>query len=258
MKCIFLFLFLSIQSACKSQSSFEGKYNGHLDNDDVHLQLKEDKKNEYSGKMTDSQQNYIIEAKSNGNTLTGTATEANLGLVFKITGNWQDQKLKMKLEIEDLPDHMEILFEKASGSSDHQEKKSQNKNNQPPDFKFPKEANHDAMLIGAWTKNENYNSGSGDQYMGASYSETLVLFANGTVGDGGSQATMSGNNYLGQSESGLKELPGVFWYNINNQLYISAIQNGKTETRHLGKYYIENDHMLITDNDGNKTLLSRK
>ena len=153
---------------------------------------------------------------------------------------------------------LEILFEKASGSSDHQEKKSQNNNNQPPDFKFPKEANHDAILIGAWTKNENYNSGSGDQYMGASYSETLVLFANGTVGDGGSQATMSGNNYLGQSESGLKELPGVFWYNINNQLYISAIQNGKTETRHLGKYYIENDHMLITDNDGNKTLLSRK
>jgi hypothetical protein len=241
-----------------SQQSFEGKYNGHMDNDDIHLQLNEDKKNEYSGKMTDSQQNYVVKAKSNGNNLTGTATETQLGLVFKISGGWQDLKLKLKLEIEGLPDNMEILFEKESQSPDPKQNKPEKKNNQITEFKFPKDATHDPMLIGAWTKNENYNSGFGDNYMGASYSETLVLFENGTVGDGGSQATMSGNNYLGQSESGFKALPGVFWYNINNQLYISAIQDGKTETQHLGKYYIENNNMLITSTNGNKTLLSRK
>ena len=88
MKYIFIILFLSDQLLSQSQPSFEGIYNGHMNNDEIQLHLNQDQKNQYSGKMTDSQQHYVITAKSTENKLVGTATEAKLGLVFKITGNW--------------------------------------------------------------------------------------------------------------------------------------------------------------------------
>jgi hypothetical protein len=250
-------LVLTLYHHINAQKSFEGTYSANFNNDQVRLQLQKDNQNQYSGKMTDSQQSYTIIASQSGNALTGTATESKLGIVFNISLNWQQEKLQGILVLQEgaETDKIEIVFEKE-GSGSNQKSIS---NSEPiKNFTLPKDASRDHTLVGLWTKSENYNSGSGENFMGASYSESMVLFANGAVGDGGTQATMSGSNYLGQSESGFKELPGVSWYNISNQLYLSVERNGKTETIHLGRYYIEYGNMLLTDSNGKKTLLNRR
>ena len=63
--------------------------------------------------------------------------------------------------------------------------------------------------------------------MGASSSQKLILYSNGSVADGGSQTTISGSNYLGQSEGTFQALPNVFWYNVSNQLYLVSIEEAQ-------------------------------
>lgn len=125
-------------------------------------------------------------------------------------------------------------------------------------IKFPNGATHDPKLVGMWTKSETYNSGSGDNYMGSNFEQSMVFFADGTIGEGGSRVSISGSNYLGYTEGGARALPGMYWYNIGNQLYIYTTQNGQTASTHLGKYYIENGAMLITSANGQKLLLQKK
>jgi uncharacterized pyridoxamine 5'-phosphate oxidase family protein len=50
---------------------------------------------------------------------------------------------------------------------------------------------------------------------------------------------------------------GVYWFTENKKLYLQAVQNGKTEVQALGKYYMENNHLLITAENGGKVLFYR-
>ena len=259
--CIVL-LTISIGLNLFSQVSFEGTYSGQLNGDPVKLILQKLDSKQYKGSMEDSQQKFIINADLKASQLVGFANEESIGLSFQFIAKMNQHQINVSLFSAEIGMTEPLVFDlqknqqqTVSNSSDQPGEKISTK---PLDFKFPKEAQHNQELSGIWRKEDQYNSGFGDNYMGASSSQKLILYSNGSVADGGSQTTISGSNYLGQSEGTFQALPNVFWYNVSNQLYLVSIEEGKTNTVHLGKYYIENGAMLITSSNGTKSLFYKE
>jgi hypothetical protein len=249
-------------SALMAQSRFEGSYTGTFNQDLVRLHLKAAGKGQFTGTMEDSQQRYQVSGKDLNGVFTGTAEEASLGIRFHLSGRLEGSILNLRLQL-DMPGNdqaMEMIMQKEGKTETVV--KSNTTTSSPSAgaaIAFPSGAEHDPQLTGSWTKEELYQSGYGGQYMGASHKESWILHADGRVSDGGSQSTMSGDHYFGQagSEGFTSTLPGVYWYNLGNQLYLLQHENGKTESIHLGRYYIENGNLLITATNGTKTLLRK-
>ena len=257
MKTFLSLLLLHISCSINAQvSGFIGTFNGSVNGDNLTMNLQKSGENSVIGKMRDSQQNYDVKATVNGSQLIGTAVEKTLNLTFIMNGQLNASQLKLKMTIEVLGQKQEIdVFMNKQGAAEATTETS--KTTSMP-VKFPSGATNDRNIVGTWVKSENYNSGSGDNFMGSSFQQKMMFFADGTVADGGSQANISGSNYSGSSQGGAQATPGVYWYNIGNQLYLLISQNGKTETAHLGRYFIENGAMLITGTNGKKLLLTRK
>jgi hypothetical protein len=248
---VFMFVFTLLSM---SQNPFVGTFEGTYNGDKVVLTLQNPNGNNLIGKMKDSQQNYEVTAVNNGNAIQGKALEKTLNLTFNLSGVLNNTQLTMQMTLNynGQTAQFDIVFNKKGGNS------PQNVASNNINIKFPVGATHDANVVGMWAKNETYNSGSGDNFMGANFQQTMIFYADGSVGDGGSSASMSGSNYSGSSSGAGKALPGLYWYTIGNQLYLFATQNGQSETVHLGKYYIENGAMLITGTNNVKLLLYKK
>jgi hypothetical protein len=246
-----------------SQNVFVGKYTGQVNGDNIEMTLQNNGENTLKGNMKDSEQTYVVNASFNGNKLSGTALESTMGLTFVLDGTLTGNQLPMKMTIEvgGQSNTMLVNFIKQGGVS-------QTKTAAPPPDnlgtgqyskpKLPSNATNDPNLVGNWVKEEHYSSGYGSDAMSGSFSQSMILYANGSVSDGGSRAGVSGSNYSGSSEGGGEALPNVLWYNIGNQFYLQATENGQPQTVHLGKYYIENGKMLITGTNGNKLFLTKK
>ena len=258
----FLLLTICYFVSLFSQTSFSGTYSGQVNGDQVKLNLQLVSANQFQGTMEDSQQKFNIKAELKESQLVGFATEASMGLDFQFTAKLESQQLIVSLFLAEIGMTEPLIFNLNQDQQASDAKPPAHSNSSPSNqainFKFPKEAQHNPELSGIWRKEEQYNSGFGDTYMGASSSQKLILYSNGAVADGGSQTTLSGSNYLGQSEGGFQALPNVFWYNVSNQLYLVTIEDGKTNTVHLGKYYIENGAMLITSSNGIKSLFYKE
>ena len=248
----FLILFLNAAFG-NAQSLFVGTFQGTYNGDNIVITLQSTQGNALTGKMKDSQQNYDISATTSDKTLRGKAIEKIIGLTFLLEGVLNGSQLNMKMTLEQTGTVLEVAFLKQGTVTS-----TPSTANPIAKVNFPSDATHDTNLVGTWAKNENYSSGSGNNYMGSSFQQSMIFFADGTVGDGGSKATMSGSNYSGYSEGGSKATPGLYWYNTANQLYLIVSENGKTETLHLGKYYIEKGAMLITGPNGKKILLTKQ
>ena len=256
----FFFLYLLISSVFNGligQNPFSGTYNGKYNGDNIVLMLQNSNTNALKGKMTDSQQNYEVVATSKDNQIQGKAVEKNLNLTFILNGQLVGSQLNMQmtLELNGQKQVLDVVFIKQNSAISATKPFS---TSPPQKVKFPTGATQDPNLVGMWTKSETYNSGSGDNFMGSNFEQSMVFFADGSVGEGGSRASISGSNYSGYTEGGARALPNVYWYNIGNQLYIYTTENGQTASTHLGKYYIENGAMLITGVNGQKMLLQRK
>ena len=252
-----LLLLSSVFNVSISQNPFSGTYNGKYNGDNIVLMLQNSNSNSLIGKMTDSQQSYEVIATSKDNQIQGKAVEKNLNLTFILNGQLVGSQLNMRmtLELTGQKQILDVVFVKQNNTVSATKPAT----TMPPQkVKFPNSAMHDPNLVGMWTKSETYNSGSGDNFMGSNFEQSMVFFADGSVGEGGSRASMSGSNYSGYTEGGARALPNVYWYNIGNQLYIYTTENGQTASTHLGKYYIENGAMLITGVNGQKVLLQKK
>ena len=256
----FLFLYLltfSIFNALIGQNPFSGTYNGQYNGDNIVLMLQSSNSTSLIGKMTDSQQSYEVSANSKDNQIQGKAVEKKLNLTFILNGQLVDSQLNMQmtLELNGQKQVLDVVFVKQNSAVSAKKPPTATP---PQKVKFPNGAMHDPNLVGLWAKSETYNSGSGDNFMGSNFEQSMVFFADGSLGEGGSRTSISGSNYSGYTEGGARALPGVYWYNIGNQLYIYTVQNGQTASTHLGKYYIENGAMLITGANGQKMLLQKK
>jgi hypothetical protein len=239
-----------------SQNVFVGKYTGQVNGDNIEMTLQNNGVNTLNGNMKDSQQSYTVNATSNGKNLTGTALESTMGLTFVLDGTLSGNQLSMKMTIEvgGQSNTMLVNFTKQ-GSSVSQT------TTPPPQYskpKLPSGATNDPNLVGNWVKQEHYSSGYGSDAMHGSFNQSMILLADGSVSEGGNQAGISGSFYSASSAGEVQALPNVSWYNIANQLYLQATQNGQTQAVHLGQYYIENGKMLITGTNGGKLFLTRK
>jgi hypothetical protein len=239
-----------------SQNVFVGKYTGQVNGDNIEMTLQNSSENTLKGSVKDSKQTYVVNASFSGNRLTGTALESTMGLTFVLDGTLTGNQLPMKMTIEagGQTNTMLVNFTKQGGSVSQT-------TTTPPQYskaKLPSGATNDPNLVGNWVKEEHYSSGYSSDAMSGSFSQSMILYANGSVSDGGSRSGVSGSNYSGSSEGEGQALPNVLWYNIGNQLYLQVTQNGQSQTVHLGKYYIENGKMLITGANGNKLFLTKR
>jgi hypothetical protein len=234
-----------------------GNYSASFNGDELYLSLEKNSGNTYGGIMKDSYQTYTVALTLAGTRVTGTAKESTLGLEFKITGQVQGDQLPLNftIEVAGESNSMDIVFAREGSA----QSPGITYDDHPSAMVLPAGAQHPQEVVGTWAKEELYQSGYGDNYMGSSFTQSMTFLADGHLAEGASSAYMSGSNYNGQSSGqGGGVIPGAAWYTIGNQLYMMYNENGQTQTVHLGKYYVEGNNMLITGTNGEKILLSRK
>lgn len=252
-----LAFFLSLFTVVTMNAQWSGTYYGAVNGDPVVMNLTQSGKT-ITGDMKDSQQTYTISGTVSGDNFSGSAIETTYALTFGLSAVRTKNVLDCNLTFDLNGEHAEVPFtvEKAGEASGEQTVTATE--TAPEKIPFPADANFPVALQGTWTKSETYNSGYGDNYMGSTFSQSMTFFADGSISDGGSSATMSGSDYSGQSsDSGSGKLPGVGWYAKKNNLYLIAFAEGKWQSVLLGTWYTENNHLLITGTNGEKQLFGR-
>jgi hypothetical protein len=238
-----LFVFFAFSGAFSQ--SFAGKYNGVYQGEPVVLTLAVSDGESYAGVLDDSHNQYNVTARAQGTELTGQARESSLGLTLQLHGALKGNQLSLKLSIMGVELPIE-LYRENKGEAPSRQSASPVSGRQ-----------RDQALVGSWTNQSNYNS-SGFGQGSMSSESTLILLADGRVADGGSRTVVGGSGWSGSSGGAATGVvDGVYWFTENKKLYLQAVKNGKTDVQVLGKYYMENNHLLITADNGNKVLFYR-
>ncbi len=239
-----------------AQSPFAGNYSSNVNGDNISLNLEDVGTNRLNGKLKDSQQTYYIDATTSGKKISGTATENTMGFTIQLNGFLEGSSLELDMTMSLLgqTETQRVVFVKQNSSSTTSHSKSLPTNNT-----IPAGANRDPELVGKWQQSDTYTSGSGGNFFSGTSISNIIFLENGTLADGGSQSTMSGSNYYGNSGmSSAQIIPNVVWYTKNQHIFLLATENGQSQTIDVGKYYIENGNMLITATNGKKVLLTKQ
>lgn len=254
-----VFILILLLSGSTVFSQWQGMFTGNVLGDNVTMQLEENGNNEITGWMKDSQQQYTITGTAQGKMLVANAVENTYNLNFVLTGTIRDSYADFVLSFEYNGEKNSNPFTlKKQGDNITSEIKSENTISISQNESLPTGATRDQNLVGKWSKNETYQSGYGDGSMSGNITSSLFLLSDGSLGNGGSNATISGENYYGNSGSSQAEIiPNVSWYTIGNQLYLSVTENGKTQDTHLGQYYVEDNKLLLTGSNGVKIFMTR-
>jgi hypothetical protein len=235
-----------------------GLYHAQLNGDDITLDIQPKQSDgTFPGTMNDSYQSYAVVLQIDGNTVTGTATESTLGLTFDATGMLKGSKLDLNFSFEfnGARNSMDISFTKSGSAPTDISQKSETASSK---LTFPQGAAHPPSIAGTWMKEELYQSGYGDNFMGAGFTQKMTFFPDGHIAEGASSSYMSGSYYSGQSYGdGDGVIPGLGWYTIGKTFYIQLTENGKTQNIPLGTFYVEGNNMMITASSGDKLLLTR-
>ena len=251
-----LFCFLSFALTLAQSQDLAGTYRATFNGDQIILVVEAPQQGMSAGEMTDSYQTYTLQLIQTGAKVRGTATETSLGLQFDIHGQLDGGKLSMtfSIELNGEKNTMDLAFFKEGDAP----VEASNNDTDLPALVFPAGATHPSSVAGTWVKEDTYQSGYGDAYMGAGFSTVMTFLPDGHVSEGGSQAYISGSNYSGQSSgqsSGI--VPGLGWYVIGNVFYLQVTDSGKTNNVPVGTYYVEGNNMLITASSSEKLLLRR-
>lgn len=243
--------FLLTLSSLVFGQDFSGQYYGKYNGDNVTLSLETAGKNQWTGLMKDSGQEYQVTATNQGSSLKGKANCVALSVSFDLIGQLNGNVLDVKINFMGI--EMPIIFTKSGSSAPAASAKTST--TMPA---LPAGAQHDPKLIGTWMQQENYNSGAGmDGYF--SSNSYLAFNSDGTLTDLGNETMVGSNSGSGRSNNGGGGVvPGVKWYTEKNSLFLVATDGVKTETARLGKYYIENGALLITADNGTKVLYYKK
>ena len=244
---------LSAQSADPLAGSYTADLNGEL----VSLKLVKGSDGTYSGAMNDSYQSYAVALQLTGSEVKGQATESTLGLTFEVTGTLKGNALPLHFafEFEGTKNTMDVHFTKTGKL---QTAPAPELYDQDTKLVFPSGATHPTSIAGTWMKEELYQSGYGENFMGAGFSQKMTFFPDGHIAEGASSSYMSGSYYSGQSYGdGDGVIPGLGWYTIGKTFYIQLTENGKTQNIPLGTFYVEGNNMMITASSGDKLLLTR-
>jgi len=234
-----------------------GNYSATFDGANVTLRLKHKQGTAYTGVMNDGYQTIKMTLERSGTKITGEATEPTLGITLGILGEVIGNELSLSfiVDVSGEENTMDILFTRDIETARPEES---NDFPVPTALVFPVGAEHPVDITGTWSKEEFYQSGSGSNYMGAGFTESMTFLPDGRVAEGGSAASISGSNYSGQSTgAGSGVIPGLAWYTMGNRIFIQVTDAGKTQNMPLGTFYIEGNNMLITGTSGEKLLLTK-
>jgi len=244
-----------------AQNPFAGRYTGTLQGDAIVLYLEPNGPGKLKGSMQDSQQSYAIDATSQGKTISGTATLAAYNLVLDFQGTLSGNALPLSMEVRGLGSgafRVDLVKDGAAGTAASQGKSGKSDTAGATSSKAKDNRQRDPEVVGTWVKEEIYNSGYGDGFMGSTISSSMTFAADGRLLDGGSNATMSGSDYHGESASGASgEVPGLRWFTRNQEIWLIVTQDGKTQEEKLGRYAFGGGAMRITSDNGQKLLLRR-
>jgi hypothetical protein len=201
----------------------------------------------------------LLEGSISGKSLKGTATETTFGVTMNLTGSLGGSQLNLQLSMENPfggePIAILLQLERSttpSGTADTAPA-AQSLSNPTPGKE------HDPALVGAWFREQNYNSGYGDNFGFMSSRSGLIFYADGSLADGGNQTQVGGSTWSGQSGgTGQGTVPGVFWYTQGQRIYLQGEVNGQNFDAPIGKYYIEDGKMLLTTDSGEKQLFFKQ
>lgn len=251
MKIYFILILSFFPSILFSQVDIKGEYHGIYKDLPIVLKIIESTDQNFSAILNDGTVDYTITVDRTGNSFSGKAMHSLLGIKGTCRGVFTLPQVTLKLSLTILGIITDFDFKLEKMMITTKESIINNPST-------PTHATLDPRVVGKWIKEENYNSGNGDNFMGSTFAQSLIFNVDGSLTEGGSSATISGSNYLGQSKSNqTNTIPDVVWYTIENQIYLKQSVNGQTQEIHLGKYYIENNHMLITNTQGVKLLLRK-
>ena len=253
-----LFLWIGLQSQSNGNTAmFAGHYSARVGENNLTLVVEPKAGASYKGVLNDGYTSLTLELELTGSAFAGLGKESSTGVEMNVNGEVKGDQLHFNLVVDPYgeDEDFEVDFTRDIANQNDIAIES----NQTSDVHFPAGATHPQELLGTWTKEELYQSGYGDSYMGAGSSQSMTFLSGGRLAEAGSSSYISGSDYSGQSTGqGGGVLPGVSWYTIGNQLYMQGIENGQMQSVHLGKYYIENNNMLITGTNGEKVLLTKK
>jgi hypothetical protein len=254
-----LVLSLDIHSQANTGTvRFAGHYSAKVDESNLTLIIEPKVGTTYTGILNDGYTSLTLELEQTGTSFTGIGKESSTGVEMNVAGGIEGDKLLFTLIVDPYGDGEDVEINFTRDNSGYEEAPGVSNQIQHA-IDFPPGATHPQEMLGTWTKEELYQSGYGDSYMGAGSSQSMTFLSGGRMAEAGSSSYISGSNYSGQSEGeGGGVIPDVTWYTIGNQLYMQGIENGQLQNIHLGKYYVENNNMLITGTNGEKILLTRK
>ncbi len=258
-KVTLVLLFTLCFSFIKAQ--LNGDFNGFVNGDNVVMSLSQSGSS-VSGNMIDSKQTYTVSGTVSGNNFSGRAVEPTLGLTFLLSGIIKNNVLDInaKLDLQgQVMDAFTATFTKNTMEEVNTSIPTISLDKNAPSFLKSKSI--DSRLVGTWREESHYSSGSGENYFSGSTYTYQTFFANHTMSEVSSTATMSGSNYSGSSSDanqGLKIVPNVWYYTEGNKM-IAYIKNGANyQSAEMGSYYIENNKMMFTQANTGKKILYTK
>ncbi|WP_157634570.1 hypothetical protein [Spirosoma panaciterrae] len=210
------------------------------------------------------QDQYVLKGMAEKQQAQGTATYPTDGTVFQFEAQLQNNQLLFAVGQHGNVLMSGVLIRLETPSTVG--KSPQATRITPPALSAkPEGLYRDPALIGAWRLETNYGGGITDGGFYGSTSSTLLLNADGTLGDGGSSGYASGAGVSVQSSgSGNTQLytqlaaAGAKWYTKGNLFCIRLKVNGQWQDVPSANYYVENGKVLITDlKTGKKTLYSK-
>lgn len=237
---------------------FAGHYSAMVNGEKITLIIADKAGPSYTGTLHDGYTTLDLKLQLTVNMFEGVASDAAQNVNIGVDGEINGDQLIFYFIVDPYGEEEDeqIIFSRDVASMTTPNAKSASAAGV---IVFPSGATHPTEMIGTWTKEDLYQSGYGDAYMGAGTTQSMTFLADGRMADAGSSSHISGGNYSGQSSGqGTGILPDVSWYAIGNQLYLQGIENGQPQNIHLGKFYIEGNNMLITGNNGEKVLLTKR
>lgn len=227
-------------SACgPAAPKWKGSYSGSVNGEALTLNITEETGNALKGDLYDGYQTFTFAATATGDNFTGTAASATAKISIPVKGSLKGNTITLD---------MTVGSNQISATLEKQAAATTTTTTATSDQKDPK-------VVGTWEYQENRSDPMGS----STYSERMVFFADGSFGSGGSSAGFSGGGGSASSGSSkVEKIPGITWFTRDKAIYLTAVQNGQTQTEKLGKYFIENGAMLITADNGKKVLFYKK
>ncbi|GAB4037267.1 hypothetical protein GCM10028809_51850 [Spirosoma gilvum] len=199
------------------------------------------------------QDQYVLKGTVEGVQAQGTATYPTDGTIFQFETQLQDNQLLFAVG-----QNGTALMSGMLTRTDSNVKAGLSSSSPKPAMPTPvgkaDGLYRDPNLIGAWRLETNYGGGITDGGFYGSTSSTVLLNADGTLGDGGSSGYASGSGVSVQSSgSGNSQVyaqlaaAGARWFTKGNLFCLRLKVNGQMQDVPSARYYVENGKVLITD-----------